>query len=176
MAAIPDKARFDYIIVGAGSAGCVLANRLTESGRHRVLLLEAGGHDRHIWIHIPLGYGKLFDNAKGRSSSRAAKCWADRARSMDSSISAVSTRTTIIGASLVTPAGVLPTCCRICGAPRIKGAAPTNFTGSAARLRSPTSASRIRCARLSSKRRSAPAFRARTISTARRKKAPAISS
>src|SRR5215470_7156701 len=51
---------FDYIIVGAGSAGCVLADRLTASGRHRVLLLEAGGHDRHIWIHIPLGYGKLF--------------------------------------------------------------------------------------------------------------------
>jgi len=51
---------FDYIVVGAGSAGCVLANRLTASGRHRVLLLEAGGHDRHMWIHIPLGYGKLF--------------------------------------------------------------------------------------------------------------------
>src|SRR6185369_471493 len=46
---------FDYIIVGAGSAGCVLANRLTASGRHRVLLLEAGGADRNIWIHIPLG-------------------------------------------------------------------------------------------------------------------------
>ena len=55
---------FDYIIVGAGSAGCVLANRLTASGRHRVLLLEAGGADRNIWIHIPLGYGKLFANKK----------------------------------------------------------------------------------------------------------------
>ena len=55
---------FDYIVVGAGSAGCVLANRLTASGRHRVLLLEAGGHDRNVWIHIPLGYGKLFSNAK----------------------------------------------------------------------------------------------------------------
>ncbi len=55
---------FDYIVVGAGSAGCVLANRLTASGRHRVLLLEAGGSDRNIWIHIPLGYGKLFSNGK----------------------------------------------------------------------------------------------------------------
>jgi choline dehydrogenase len=59
-----NAAHFDYIIVGAGSAGCVLANRLTASGRHRVLLLEAGGRDSNIWIHIPLGYGKLFDNAK----------------------------------------------------------------------------------------------------------------
>ena len=51
---------FDYVIVGAGTAGCVLANRLTADGKNSVLLLEAGPKDTHIWIHVPLGYGKLF--------------------------------------------------------------------------------------------------------------------
>jgi choline dehydrogenase len=51
---------FDYIVVGAGTAGCVLANRLTGSGRHRVLLLEAGPEDNYIWIHVPIGYGKTM--------------------------------------------------------------------------------------------------------------------
>ncbi len=51
---------YDYVIVGAGSAGCVLANRLTASGKHRVLLLEAGGSDRRFWIQVPIGYGKTF--------------------------------------------------------------------------------------------------------------------
>src|SRR5580704_17164972 len=64
MPAKTEAESFDYIVVGAGSAGCVLANRLTASGRHRVLLIEAGGHDRHFWIHVPLGYGKLFSDAR----------------------------------------------------------------------------------------------------------------
>ena len=51
---------FDYIIVGGGSAGCVLAERLTACGRHSVLLLEAGPSDRRFWVRVPIGYGILF--------------------------------------------------------------------------------------------------------------------
>jgi len=63
--AAPVEGEFDYIIVGAGSAGCVLANRLSADPRNRVLILEAGGRDNWIWFHIPVGY--LFAIGNPRS-------------------------------------------------------------------------------------------------------------
>ena len=55
---------FDYIIVGAGSAGCVLADKLSASGRHKVLLLEAGPSDRRLWVRVPIGYGISYHDAQ----------------------------------------------------------------------------------------------------------------
>jgi choline dehydrogenase len=61
---VGDDSTFDYVIVGAGTAGCVLANRLSADGRYRVVLLEAGGRDNYPWIHVPVGYLFTINNPR----------------------------------------------------------------------------------------------------------------
>jgi choline dehydrogenase len=61
---MPDNNTYDFIVTGAGSAGCAVAGRLSESGKYRVLLLEAGTKDTNPWIHIPLGYTKTYTDPR----------------------------------------------------------------------------------------------------------------
>lgn len=69
-----DFGQYDYVIVGAGSAGCVLANRLSEDPDTRVLLLEAGGNDNYHWVHIPVGYLYCIGNPRTDWGFKTAPC------------------------------------------------------------------------------------------------------
>ncbi len=70
---------YDYIIAGAGSAGCLLANRLSTDANKRVLILEAGGRDNWIWFHIPVGYLFAIGNHARTGCSRPNRCRASMA-------------------------------------------------------------------------------------------------
>ena len=132
--------QFDYIIVGAGSAGCVLANRLTASGRHRVLLLEAGGSDRRLWLRVPIGYGKSFYDPRVNWMYRTEpdpaldgrKGYWPRGKVLggSSAINAMvfvrgQPATSTTGQRSAIRAGAGPTCCRTSRCSRPTAAAPT---------------------------------------------------
>ena len=147
----PIDGEYDYIIVGAGSAGCLLANRLSADAAARVLVLEAGGRDNWIWFHIPIGYLFAIGNPRsdwcfktepeeglnGRSLELSAR-QSDRRLVGDQRhglYARPSRPTTIIGGSSNSPAGAGTTSCRISSGTKIISWARTTPTASAANCR-----------------------------------------
>ncbi len=176
-----DEAPYDFIVTGAG---CAVAGRLSEDGRFRVLLLEAGPRDTNPWIHIPLGYQKTSsirastgcptaspspNSTTGCSTSRAARCWVAPARS-----TAATPPTTTSGAGAAARAGPINRSCPTLSGRRIRSAERTPIMASAGRSKSATIAGsrawRARCTTLRSRLASRPI----PTSTARPRKASAI--
>ena len=139
---------FDYIIVGAGSAGCVLANRLSADPSVKVLLLEAGGKDNNIWIHVPLGLMYLIGKPRTRLVLRD-RTGAELQRPQNSDPARQDARRLVLdqrhglcarpaaatmtsGASSAMPAGRGTTCCPISRNPRTMSTAAMNCTAPAA--------------------------------------------
>ena len=149
MAAQQETIDADFVIVGAGSAGCVMAARLSEDPATRVVLLEAGGHDRHFWIHVPLGYGKTITDPRvnwcyetePEPNLNGRRVFWPRGKVLGGSssinglvyIRGQKRRTSTNGASSATPAGRSTMCCRISGAPNTRPAARANCMAPAVR-------------------------------------------
>lgn len=143
---------YDYIIAGAGAAGCVLANRLSASGEHSVLLLEAGGKDSSWWFKIPVGFAKMYYNPtfNWMYYSQPQKQLADRAiyaprgkvQGGSGSINAMiyvrgQAHDLMTGRPMATTAGASRTCCRTSASWKITPWATPNTTAAAAPSASP---------------------------------------
>src|SRR5215472_9961610 len=145
---------FDYVVTGAGSAGCAVAARLAETGKYRVLLLEAGGKDSNFWIHVPLGYARTFVNPKvnwmfdsePEANLNKRVMYQPRGKVLGGTSSingmstcAATTPTTTTGVSAAAKAGTSSRCYRISARRRTTSGVRRSSTAAAAHCGSPTS-------------------------------------